>query len=258
MAKDNKNQQPKQQYPEIREIRLDQIGRDGSFLVGRVAASVKRGNNPETGYDVFLSIGGIQTPNSPLNTDEHGEVADDFRVAVPPEIHRVQIEAKSHRGFSKRRMVDLTVAVATPPPKTAFKPVDKLDTVATGSNGHYIISVTASAQDGSPITGAPVVFNWDGHSETKETEKGVAKQEITFEGKSCTVEIQHPGIKTEILRLIGPRTEISVPPIPEDRLLVVKEKRIGDRIVRTTKKKGIIGSLIAGIKWGMENRRNSI
>ncbi|MEK7501203.1 MAG: hypothetical protein AAB642_03710 [Patescibacteria group bacterium] len=244
----------KQQTIRIKEVWLDQIGREGGILKGRIAAKAVRGNEPASGFEIHLVVAGHQTPNSPLSTDGDGEVADEFSIPVDSAVHRILIEARAGNVLPTRRMIDLTATTTSSKP--LFKKVDKLDVVATaGSGGGYTISVTAAAEDGSPITGVPIVFSWLGQAEVKETDKGLAQCKLIVSEGSCVVEVQCPGIETRTLRLVGPKPKIEIPPIPEERLTttIIKKTKSGD--IHQTKRKGLLGSFIEGVKWGIEMRR---
>jgi len=239
MASQQSKQGTKPPSVSIREVRLDQFGRLGNTFSGRIAGKALRGNNPAGGVNVYFSVGGIQTPNSPLQTDNStGEAADDFSVPLDPAITRVLIEARMDWGTTPaRRMIDLP----TTPGPSASKPksaVDKLAVNASGKNGNYAVSATTADTDGKPIEGITVMFlyNGDAHAETTNA-GGIATHKIAFEQKGCDVTIQVAGVKPEVLRLLG-SARIDIPPRPDDL-------------------KGFWRSIKAGIKAGLQAKQEA-
>ena len=209
MANPRNQNRPQGQPLTVREVRLDQIGRDGRTLKGRVAGKVARGDKPAEGVNLFLLVGGVQTQNSPLQTNENGEASDDFAVQMEPEINRVLIEARIENGPSARRPFDIAAAASGPKKKV----VDKVAVDATGDrDGNWTISVVVSAEDKTPIDGAGVVFLWDGKFHHATTSNGFASHQISVTGKSCEVIVQVPGgEQTKSLRLVGPKERVAIP-----------------------------------------------
>lgn len=234
----SQKQGPKPPSINIKEVRLDQFGRLGNVFSGRIAGKALRGNDPAGGVNMHFLVGGIQTPNSPLQTDNMtGEVADDFSIPLDPSVTRVLIEARVGWGAPARRMIDLpiTLGPSAPKPKSA---VDKLAVSASGRDGNYIVSVAISETEGKPIEGVIVMFLYNGDAHAEATNAGgIATHKVTFEQKSCDVTIQVAGVKPEVLRLLG-STRINIPPRPANV-------------------KGFWKSMKAGIKAGLEAKREA-
>lgn len=215
MASQSRPQQPRQQPQQplvVTDVRLEQVGRSGSILKGRIAATAKKGNSPWSGVDINFKVGGVQTQNSPLQSGEDGSANDDFEIPLDPATSRVLIEAFTPGSNPVRKFIDVATAAKPAGPKK----IDKLAVNATGSkSGQWTISVMASAQDGTPVSGTKVLFLHDGLSEEKTTENGIASHVIFVTRKSCEVVIQAPGIEPKTLKLAGPKEIIKVPPVPE-------------------------------------------
>ncbi len=209
---ESKQGQPQQQPLAIKEVRLDQSGRSANVISGRITGKAFRGNNPAAGVNLWLFVGGTQTPNSPLLTDDSGEATDDFSVAIGSDIVRVAIEARADSGIVGRRVVDF-------PSTTSSKSrpaVDKFAVNASGRNGKYGVSAVVSDKEGKPIEGVTVMFLYDGGAYSEITNAGgMATHKITFEQKGCDVTIQVAGIKPEVLRLLG-STRVNIPPCPAE------------------------------------------
>ena len=210
MANPRQNQGRQHGQPlAVREVRLDQVGRDGRTLKGRVTGKVARGDKPAEGVNLFLLVGGVQTQNSPLQTNENGEASDDFAVPMEPEINRVLVEARIENGPSARRPIDIAPASSGPKKKA----VDKVAVDSSGDrDGNWIISVVVTTEDRTPIDGVTVVFLWEGKSYSTTTTSGFASHQISVTGKSCEVIVQVAGgEQTKSLRLAGPKERIVIP-----------------------------------------------
>lgn len=205
MAEQNRQQEPPLA---VKEVRLDQIGRAGNILKGRVTGKVGNGNNPTEGINLFLLIGGIRTPNSPLLTDANGEASDDFAVPMEPEINRMLIEARIENGPSAKRTVDIP-AVSSGPKK---KVVDKVAIDASGDEGNYIISVMVSGQDRVAIEGIDIII-LDGTTSSpyKTDSAGSVLHRINFTERSRRITIHVPGVEPQRLRLLGPKPGLGPP-----------------------------------------------
>ena len=230
------NKGPKTPSVSIREVRLDQFGRSGNTFTGRIAGKASQGNNPAEGVSIHFLVGGIKTPNSPLQTDATGEVTDDFSIPLDPSITRVLIEARMDWGTPSRRMIDLPITPGPSAPKPK-PPADKLGVNSSGRNGQYVVSAMVSAQDKSPIDGITVVF-LEGGNEYRETTKdgGVASHKVSFTEKVREVTVQTAGVEPVTLRLLGP-TKAFIPEAPEENL-------------------GFFGSIRAGIRAGLKAKRD--
>lgn len=214
MANQAKQGQVRQQPLTIKEIRLDQIGRSANAISGRITGKAFRGNTPASGVNLWLFVGGTQTPNSPLLTDDSGEATDDFSVPAGPDVIRVSIEARADGGATGRKMLDLPSTSSSAPKSRPA--VDKLAVDASGRNGKYVVSAVVSDKEGKPIGGVTVMFLYDGDARTEITNAGgVAVHQITFEQKGCEVTVQMAGVKPETLRLLG-STRVCIPPPPND------------------------------------------
>ncbi|MEK7121746.1 MAG: hypothetical protein AAB857_03495 [Patescibacteria group bacterium] len=202
MANPRNQNRPQGQPLAVREVRLDQVGRDGRTLKGRVAGKVARGDKPAEGVNLILLVGGVQTQNSPLQTDANGEASDDFAVPMEPEINRALIEARIEHGPSARRPVDITAASSGPKKKV----VDKVAVDASGGEGDYIVSIMVSAQDRSAIEDIDVIILDDTEAFSYKTDSaGSTLHRISFEEKSRCITVQVPGVEPQKLRLLGPR-----------------------------------------------------
>lgn len=229
------NKGPKTPSVSIKEVRIDQFGRSGNIFTGRIAGKAFRGNDPAEGVNIHFSVGGIKTPNSPLQTEATGEVTDDFSIPLDPSISRVLIEARMDWGTPARRMIDLPITPGPSAPKPK-PPIDKLGVNSSGRNGQYVISAVVSAENKSPIDGITVVF-LEGGNEYRETTKdgGVASCKISFTEKVREVTVQTAGLEPETLRLLGP-TKTFIPPLEE--------------------KLGFFRSIRAGIRAGLKAKRD--
>ncbi|MDP3764674.1 MAG: hypothetical protein Q8Q95_03590 [bacterium] len=197
----------------VTDVRLEQVGRSGDRLKGRIAATAKKGGQPWSGADISFKVGGVQTPNSPLQSGDDGTANDDFDIPLDPATSRVLIEAWFTGSNPARKFLD--IATATKP--SAPKKIDKLAVNATGNkNGQWVVSVMASTQDNQPVEGVEVIFLYNGESKPETLTKGVASHTILVTGKSCEVVVQAPGIEPKTLRLAGPKEKIKVPPVPEE------------------------------------------
>lgn len=211
MADPKQDQNKPQGQPlAVKEVRLDQVGRDGKTLKGRVTGKAARGDKPAEGVNLILLVGGVQTPNSPLQTNGDGDASDDFAVPMEPEINRVLIEARVETGWPvARRLVDIPTASSG----SKSKAVDKVDVVATGDkSGNWTVSVAVSAEDKTPLDGIEVIFLYNGEEHPETTKKGHASHKIPVTGKFCEVDVQVPaGGQTKSLRLLGPKERVVIP-----------------------------------------------
>lgn len=209
MAANRQNQtRPQGQPLAVREVRLDQVGRDGRTLKGRVTGKAARGDKPAEGINLFLLVGGVQTQNSPLQTNENGEASDDFAVPMEPEINRVLIEARIENGPSARKPIDIAAASSGPKKKV----VDKVAVDASGDEGNYIVSVMVSAQDRTAIEGIDVIILDGTTSSPYRTDSaGSVLHKIRFTERSRRITIHVPGVEPQRLRLLGPKPGLGSP-----------------------------------------------
>lgn len=208
MATNRSGNRPQGQPLSVKEVRLDQVGRGETTLKGRVAGKVARGDKPAEGVSIILLVGGIQTPNSPLQTNGDGEVSDDFMVPLEPEINRITIEARGENGWpSGRRQVD--VPLVSGPKK---KNIDKVSIDASGERGDYIVSVIVSAEDRTPIEGVEVtILDGKNAHKGKTDVTGSVNQPIVFNEPSRRITVQVPGEKSQKLHLLGKKPELEIP-----------------------------------------------
>lgn len=195
------------------DVRFEQVGRAGTTLKGKIAATAKRGNQTVPNVDIYFKVGGVLTPNSPLQSGDDGTASDDFEIPFDPAASRVLIEAWTQNQISPaRKFLDVTAAAKPPGPKS----IDKLAVNATGAGaGQWVVSVMASTQDNQPVDGVEIIFLYNGEAKPETLKKGIASHPILVTGKSCEVVVQAPGVQPKSLRLAGPKEITKVPKVPE-------------------------------------------
>ncbi len=208
MASQPRPQQPRQQPQQplvVTDVRLEQVGRSGSTLKGRIAATAKKGNNPWSGVDINFKVGGVQTQNSPLQSGEDGSANDDFEIPLDPATSRVLIEAYTPGSNPVRKFIDVATAIKPP---TVKKALDKIGLVATDSgDGNWAISIAAWMQDSSPATDVAIEVSHAGNIESVTTDKsGFARHRVKVTGRKSIVSFQAPGVQKSLV-LYGPKNK---------------------------------------------------
>lgn len=211
MARNQQNQQRQQpQMPIVAaDVRLEQVGRAGATLKGKIAATTKRGNQTVSNVDTYFKVGGVLTPNSPLQSGDDGTASDDFEIPFDSATGRVLIEAWTQNQTSpSRKFLDVTTAAKPPTPK----PVNIIGLSATDKNdGKWMVSIATWTQDKFPVPRAAIQLSYAGKAKIVITdENGFAKHSINVTTKNCRVVAQAPGTQ-KTLDLPGPKEKIEIP-----------------------------------------------